>query len=339
MTPEEPMTPEETARQAGIILNELDKAVVGRRRALELVLIGILAGGHVLLEDLPGLGKTLIARSFAQVLGLDFARIQFTPDLLPSDVVGAPLYDQRNAEMVFRPGPVFTQLLLADEINRTPPKTQAALLEAMGEGQVSVDGESRRLPQPFIVLATDNPIEYEGTYELPEAQLDRFLMRLRLGYLTATDETDMLRRRVDRAAEQVTLAPVTSAEGLLAMRDSLERIEISDDLLDYVIKIVTATRKDPQIQVGASPRGGLALVQLGRGQALLHSRDYVIPDDIKQVAVPALAHRITLRPELWVRQVSADDIVSRLLSGVPTPRTDPRAASATAGAGARPVTG
>ena len=324
MTQKEAVTQKETARQAVAILDAIEGAVVGRRRTLELVLIGILAGGHVLLEDLPGLGKTLIARSFAQVLGLDFARIQFTPDLLPSDVVGAPLYDQRNGEMVFRPGPVFTQLLLADEINRTPPKTQAALLEAMGEGQVSVDGESRRLPQPFVVLATDNPIEYEGTYELPEAQLDRFLMRLRLGYLTANDETDMLRRRVDRATENVALAPVTDAGGLLAMRESLESVEIGDDLLDYVIAIVTATRKDPQIQVGASPRGGLALVQLARGQALLHERDYVIPDDIKQVAVPALAHRITLRPELWVRQVSADDVIARLLGGVPTPKTDPR---------------
>ena len=324
MTQKEAVTQKETARQAVAILDAIEGAVVGRRRTLELVLIGILAGGHVLLEDLPGLGKTLIARSFAQVLGLDFARIQFTPDLLPSDVVGAPLYDQRNGEMVFRPGPVFTQLLLADEINRTPPKTQAALLEAMGEGQVSVDGESRRLPQPFVVLATDNPIEYEGTYELPEAQLDRFLMRLRLGSLTANDETDMLRRRVDRATENVALAPVTDAGGLLAMRESLESVEIGDDLLDYVIAIVTATRKDPQIQVGASPRGGLALVQLARGQALLHERDYVIPDDIKQVAVPALAHRITLRPELWVRQVSADDVIARLLGGVPTPKTDPR---------------
>ena len=329
------MTPEETARQAAAILDELEKAVVGRRRTLELVLIGILAGGHVLLEDLPGLGKTLIARSFASVLGLDFARIQFTPDLLPSDVVGAPLYDQRNGEMVFRPGPVFTQLLLADEINRTPPKTQAALLEAMGESQVSVDGQSRPLPSPFIVLATDNPIEYEGTYELPEAQLDRFLMRLRLGYLTKGDETDMLRRRVDRAAEAVALVPVTDAAGLLAMRESLERVEISDDLLDYVIAIVTATRKDPQIQVGASPRGGLALVQLARGQALLRQRDYVVPDDIKQVAVPALAHRITLRPELWVRQVSADDVVAKLLSAVPTPRTDPTAPTRAGAGGAR----
>jgi MoxR-like ATPase len=335
------VTPEETARNATAILDELEKAVVGRRRTLELVLIGILAGGHVLLEDLPGLGKTLIARSFARVLGLDFARIQFTPDLLPSDVIGAPLYDQRNGEMVFRPGPVFTQLLLADEINRTPPKTQAALLEAMGEGQVSVDGQTRTLPSPFVVLATDNPIEYEGTYELPEAQLDRFLMRLRLGYLSGADETDMLRRRVVRASENVTLTAVTTAAGVLEMRQSLERVEISEDLLDYVVAIVAATRRDQQVQVGASPRGGLALVQLARGQAVLHQRDYVVPDDIKQVAVPALAHRITLRPELWVRRVSADDVVARLLAAVPTPRTDPARASGASGVrgGAPAVTG
>jgi MoxR-like ATPase len=317
-----------TGQAAGVctaILDEVERAVVGRRRTLELVLIGILAGGHVLLEDLPGLGKTLIARSFARVLGLDFARIQFTPDLLPSDVIGATLYDQRSAEMVFRPGPVFTQLLLADEINRTPPKTQAALLEAMGEGQVSWDGMTRRLPQPFIVLATDNPIEYEGTYELPEAQLDRFLMRLRLGYMTTGDETAMLRRRVDRAGDYVELRPVTSPDGVLAMRKSLEQVEISADLLDYVVAIITATRRDPQIHVGASPRGGLALVQLARGQALLNQRDYVVPDDIKQVAVPALAHRVTLRPELWVRQVSSDGVMTKLLSAVPTPRTDPAA--------------
>jgi MoxR-like ATPase len=318
-------TTQETAQAAAAILDELERAVVGRRRTLELVLIGILAGGHVLLEDLPGLGKTLIARSFARVLGLDFARIQFTPDLLPSDVVGAALYDQRSAEMVFRPGPVFTQLLLADEINRTPPKTQAALLEAMGEGQVSVDGQTRMLPEPFIVLATDNPIEYEGTYELPEAQLDRFLMRLRLGYLSTGDETAMLRRRVERASEVVELRPVSSPGGVMAMRTALEQVEITPDLLDYIVAIVGATRRDPQVQVGASPRGGLALVQLARGQALLAKRDYVIPDDIKQVAVPALAHRVTLRPELWVRQVSSDDVVAKLLSAVPTPKTDPSA--------------
>ena len=319
-------TPAQTAERSTAILDEVERAVVGRRAGLELVLTGILASGHILLEDLPGLGKTLIARSFARVLGLDFARIQFTPDLLPSDVVGAPLYDQRRAEMVFRPGPVFTQLLLADEINRTPPKTQAALLEAMGEGQVSADGETRPLPQPFVVLATDNPIEYEGTNELPEAQLDRFLMRLRLGYLEPGDEVSMLRRRLDRRTEWPSLRPVTDAAELLAMRASLEQVEVSPDLLEYVVAIVTATRKHPQIQVGASPRGGLALVQLARAQAVLHQRDYVIPDDIKQIAVPALAHRITLRPELWVRQVSADSVVTTLLAAVPTPRTDPTAA-------------
>ncbi len=224
------------------MLDEIERAVVGRRRSLELVLIGILAGGHVLLEDLPGLGKTLIARSFATALGLDFARIQFTPDLLPSDVVGAPLYDQRTGEMIFRPGPVFTQLLLADEINRTPPKTQAALLEAMGEGQVSMDGVTRPLPQPFVVLATDNPIEYEGTYELPEAQLDRFLMRLRLGYLATGDEVAMLQRRLDRRQEAAALEPVTSAAELLAMRASLEQVEVSQDILEYGVAIIQATR-------------------------------------------------------------------------------------------------
>jgi MoxR-like ATPase len=307
------------------VLDEIERAVVGNRRALELVMIGILAGGHILLEDLPGLGKTLIARSFARTLGLDFARIQFTPDLLPSDVVGAPLYDQRTGQMVFRPGPVFTQLLLADEINRTPPKTQAALLEAMGEGQVSMDGETRPLPQPFVVLATDNPIEYEGTYELPEAQLDRFLMRLRLGYLRGADEVLMLQRRLDRATERAELGQVTDAAELTAMRRSLEQVEVSPDLLEYVVAIIRATREHAQIQVGASPRGALALVQLGRGQAVTRRRDYMIPDDIKSVAVPALAHRITLRPELWVRQVSSDDVVARLLTTVPTPQTDPAA--------------
>ena len=325
-------TPGQTAQRCAAVLDEIERAVVGNRRALELVMIGILAGGHILLEDLPGLGKTLIARSFARTLGLDFSRIQFTPDLLPSDVIGAPLYDQRTGEMVFRPGPVFTQLLLADEINRTPPKTQAALLEAMGEGQVSMDGETRPLPQPFVVLATDNPIEYEGTYELPEAQLDRFLMRLRLGYLQPDDEVLMLQRRLDRATERAELGQVTDSGELTAMCRSLEQVEVSPDLLEYVVAIIRTTREHSQIQVGASPRGGLALVQLARGEALLRKRDYVIPDDIKNIAVPALAHRVTLRPELWVRQVSSDDVVARLLATVPTPKTDPAAPAARAGA-------
>jgi MoxR-like ATPase len=319
-------TPRQTAERCAAVLAEVERAVVGHRRSLEFVLIGILASGHVLLEDLPGLGKTLIARSFATVLGLDFTRIQFTPDLLPSDVVGAPLYDQRTGQMVFRPGPVFTQLLLADEINRTPPKTQAALLEAMGEGQVSMDGVTRQLQQPFVVLATDNPIEYEGTYELPEAQLDRFLIRLRLGYLDSADEVVMLQRRLNRRTERTELTPVTTPAELIAMRESLEQVEVYPDVLEYVVAIINATRTHPQIQVGASPRGGLALVQLARGQALLRDRDYVTPDDVKSVAVPALGHRITLRPELWARQVKADDVVQRLLDSVPVPRTDPAAA-------------
>ena len=229
---------------------------------------------------------------------------------------------------MFRPGPVFTQLLLADEINRTPPKTQAALLEAMGEGQVSMDGETRPLPQPFVVLATDNPIEYEGTYELPEAQLDRFLLRLRLGYLDSRDEAPMLQRRLDRRPRRPPSSQVTDAAELLAMRASLEHVEVAPDVLDYVVALVRATREHRQIQVGASPRGGLALIQLARAQALLRQRDYVIPDDVKSVAVPALAHRITLRPELWVRQVRPDDVVADLLGSVRTPRTDPSASHA-----------
>jgi MoxR-like ATPase len=319
------LTPAQTAERCAAVLAEVERAVIGQRSVLELLLTGILGATHTLLEDLPGLGKTLTARSFARVLGLEFTRIQFTPDLLPSDVVGAPLYDQRSGEMIFRPGPVFTQLLLADEINRTPPKTQAALLEAMAEGQVSMDGQTRVLPSPFIVLATANPIEYEGTYDLPEAQLDRFGMRLRFGYLNSADELAMLQRRLDRAADNVDLKVLSGPAELMAMRRSLERVEVSPDLLEYVVALIGATRANPQIQVGASPRGGLFLVQLARGQAVLRGRDYVIPDDIKAVAVPVLAHRITLRPELWVRKVSQEEVVARILTSVPVPRTDPAA--------------
>ncbi len=334
------LSPAETCERAMRVIDEVEKAVVGKRAALELVLLGVLAGGHVLIEDLPGLGKTLMARSFATALGLDFKRIQFTPDLLPSDVTGAPFYDQRSGDMVFRPGPVFTQLLLADEINRTPPKTQAALLEAMAEGQVSIDGESHPLSPAFVVLATDNPIEYEGTYSLPEAQLDRFLLRVRMGYLPPAEEAGMLRRRLDRGSAQPALNEVVTVDELLAMRESLEAVEVDQDILDYVVALVNATRIAAQVQVGASPRGGLALVQLARARAVLAGRDYVVTEDVKAVAVPALAHRISLRPELWVRRVSADEVVASLLSATPTPRTLPRqsksaptdvAASATAG--------
>ena len=319
------MTISETAKRCAEILDEVERVIVGKREVLRLVLLGILAGGHVLLEDLPGLGKTIMARSFAHVLGLEFTRIQFTPDLLPADVTGAPLYDQRTGEIVFRPGPVFTNLLLADEINRTPPKTQAALLEAMAEQQVTVDGQTRQLPQPFIVLATDNPIEYEGTYPLPEAQLDRFLLRTRLGYLTPEREAVMLRQRLERAGQAPALRAVVNAAGLMELRESLNHVHVGDDVLSYVIRLLTATRENPQVSVGASPRGGIAVTDLARGHAVVDGRDYVTPEDVKAVAVPALGHRLVLRPELWVRSITGEDIITNLLAEVPTPPTRPPA--------------
>jgi MoxR-like ATPase len=310
----------ETARLARVVLDEIETVVVGRRRALDLVLLGILGRGHVLLEDVPGLGKTMMARSFSEALGLTFSRVQFTPDLLPADLTGLSVFDPATNGFEFRPGPVFSQLLLADEINRTPPKTQAALLEAMAEEQVSSDGETRALPQPFVVLATDNPIEYEGTYALPEAQLDRFLLRVSLGYLSPDDEQELLRRRVANGWSRPRLTAVVDAPTLVAMRDSLEAVQVEPPVLRYVVDIVDATRSHPQVTVGASPRGGLALVALARGQAVLDGRDYVTPEDVKAVAGVALAHRISLRPELWVRRVSGADVVEDVLGTVPVPR-------------------
>ena len=311
---------EQTAQRCEQIIAEIETVVVGRRRALELVLLGILGRGHVLIEDVPGLGKTLIARCFSEALDLSFARVQFTPDLLPADLTGLSVFDQSTGRFEFRPGPVFTQLLLADEINRTPPKTQAALLEAMAEEQVSSDGETRPLPQPFVVLATDNPIEYEGTYALPEAQLDRFLLRVRLGYLGTEDELELLARRLRRGADRPRLSAVVDADTVLAMRESLERVQVEPVILRYVVALVEATREHPQVTVGSSPRGGLATVALARGQAMLEGRDYVTPEDVKKVAVPALAHRLSLRPELWVRLVTGDDVVTEILATTPSPR-------------------
>ena len=310
-----------TAAQCDAVLDEIQRVVVGRRPALTLILIAVLARGHVLIEDLPGLGKTLIARCFAAALGLDFTRVQFTPDLLPADLLGSTIYDMQSGRFEFRPGPIFTNLLLADEINRTPPKTQAALLEAMAEGQVSIDGSTHRLATPFIVLATDNPIEYEGTYPLPEAQLDRFTIRLELRYLKADEEVSMLRRRLDRGVPEASVGRVVDAEELLAMRDSVEQVTVHEDLLHYVVALAAASRQHPQVSVGASPRAELDLVQLARARALLSGRDYVIPEDVKALAVPAMAHRISLRPEMWVRQVRSVDVVEELLRRVPAPRT------------------
>jgi len=306
-------------RLAGAVLDSVGSVVVGKRDALELVLAGILAGGHVLLEDLPGLGKTLTARCFAQSLGLDFRRLQFTPDLLPADVTGSFLYDQRKGDFAFRAGPVFTNMLLADEINRTPPKTQAALLEAMQEKQVSVEGVTYRLDPPFHVLATANPIEYEGTYPLPEAQLDRFMLRVSFGYPTQDEEWEVLRRRMYRRQEEAQLAPVVDAHRLMAMQAALEQVAVEDSIGRYIVALTAATREHASALVGSSPRGSLALLLLARARAVMAGRDYVVPEDVKDVAVPALAHRITLRPEMWLRRVDPAFVVHEVLQAVPAP--------------------
>jgi MoxR-like ATPase len=312
---------EQSREQAARILDEVEKAIVGKRDVLELILIAMMGRGHILLEDFPGLAKTLMARSFAQVIGMEFSRIQFTPDLLPADITGSSIYDQRDGRFEFRRGPVFTNLLLGDEINRAPPKTQAALLEAMQEGQVSVDEVSYVLDQPFVVIATENPIEYEGTYPLPEAQLDRFLLRAGVGYPDRDQEWEILRRRIERQVEEMHLAPIVDAKELLDMQDSLEEVHVSDTIGYYMVDVVAATRSHPDVQVGASPRGALALMKASRGRALLDGRDFVTPEDVKAIAVPALAHRLTLRPEMWVRRVGGNEIVASILDRVPTPPT------------------
>ena len=314
----DPRTAGKLCRQ---VLERVNQAVVGKTEALELVLAGIVAGGHVLLEDYPGLGKTLAARSFAQALGLEFRRVQFTPDLLPSDVTGAFVYDQGRSEFVFRPGPIFTGLLLADEINRTPPKTQAALLESMQERQVTVEGETFPLPSPFHVLATANPVEYEGTYPLPEAQLDRFMLRVGFGYPSGREEWDVLKRRMTRRREEQQVEPVTDAAGLAAIQAAVETVTVEQSVGRYCVDLAAATRRDAKVLVGASPRGSLALLLVSRAYAVVKGRDYVIPEDVKAVATAALAHRITVRPELWLQDVTGAGVVRDVLESVPSPPT------------------
>jgi MoxR-like ATPase len=308
------------------ILDEVEQAVVGKRAALELVLLGLLADGHVLIEDFPGLAKTLAARSFARVTSMKFARIQFTPDLMPSDVTGSSMYNQREADFEFRPGPIFANLILADEINRAPPKTQAALLEAMQEQQATIEGTTHRLERPFLVLATQNPIEYEGTYPLPEAQLDRFLLRTSFGYPEREDELELIARRAERGTDEVELGPVVDRATLLDLQAAVERVHVSEPIGAYMVDVVRATRDASAIQVGASPRGSLALLKLARAKAAVAGRDFVTPEDVKAVAVPALAHRLTLRPELWVQRISAEDVVRERLETVPTPVAEDLAA-------------
>ncbi len=310
------------AELAGTILDEIERVVVGKRPVLELVLLALLSDGHVLIEDLPGLAKTLMARSFAGVIGLRFARIQFTPDLMPSDVTGAAIYDQRSGEFTFRPGPVFTNLLLGDEINRAPAKTQAALLEAMQERQVTVEGTTRLLERPFVVIATQNPIESEGTYPLPEAQLDRFLVRISVGHPERGHEIEMLERRAARRTDDVELREVIDPETLRWMQGVTEAVFVSPSISAYIVDLVGATRTSPMVQVGASPRGSLALMKLARSRAVLAGRDFVIPEDVKAVAVPALAHRILLKPEVWVQRIRTDDLIRKVLESVPAPSPD-----------------
>jgi MoxR-like ATPase len=304
------------------VLAALGQVVVGKSDVLARILAGVLANGHVLIEDYPGLAKTLIARLFADVLGLTFKRVQFTPDLLPADITGSFVFDQREARFEFRRGPVFTHLLLADEINRATPKTQAALLEAMQERQVTVEGESFALEPPFLVIATQNPIELEGTYPLPEAQLDRFVLRVAVGYPSVEEEREILERRRQRRDDHARLAAVVSREELLAMQRALEDVFVSEAVERYIVDLVQATRRNHRVALGASPRGALAMLKLARAEAVLRGRDFVLPDDVKAVAVPALAHRLILQPELWAARLSPAHVVEQLLTEVPAPRIE-----------------
>jgi MoxR-like ATPase len=312
----------EVADRGGDILAALSKVIVGKVTVLEQVLAGLLANGHILIEDYPGLAKTLIARLFAQSLDLEFKRIQFTPDLLPGDITGSFLYDQREGRFEFRRGPVFTRLLLADEINRATPKTQAALLEAMQESQVTVEGERFVLEPPFLVIATQNPVDLEGTYALPEAQLDRFLMRVAVGYPGPEEEREILARRRERREDAAEVPAVVSRDEFLAMQEALEGVFVAEVIERYIVALVQATRADHRVALGASPRGTLALLKLARAEAALRRRAFVTPDDVKVMAVPALAHRIILKPELWVSRVSATQVVADLLAQVPTPKAE-----------------
>jgi MoxR-like ATPase len=301
------------------VIAEVERAVVGKRALLEMMMASVLAGGHILLEDFPGLGKTLVARSFATALGLDFKRIQFTPDLLPGDITGGYIFNRTKNKFELRKGPLFANIVLADEINRASPKTQSALLEAMQEGQVTIEGETLPLPEPFLVLATQNPIEYEGTFPLPEAQLDRFMLKLTVGYPNIEEEKLILRRRRERRQDEVNLRQITKAAQLLEMRDAIETIHVDTDLEGYIAALVHATRADRRVAVGASPRGSLAFLKMARANAALEGRDYITPDDIKRYAVPVLGHRVILQPEYWMASQVTGDVIQDSLSKTPVP--------------------
>jgi MoxR-like ATPase len=310
---------QEVANTARALMGEVAKAIIGKHEVLLKVAVTILANGHMLFEDFPGLAKTLMANCFAQALGCTFKRIQFTPDLLPADITGTYVYDEKDNEFKFRPGPIFTNILLADEINRAPPKTQAALLEAMQEKQVTIEGVTHKLPRPFIVMATQNPIEQEGTYPLPEAQVDRFMIKMSVGYPNREEEKEILIRRELRRKDDVDLEVITNPKKVIEMQQVVEKVHVDPALLTYIVEIVTRTREDPRVLVGSSPRGSLALFKMGRAHAVINGRDYITPDDIKFIAVVSLQHRLILKPEPRIRGVLPEDILKKILAEVPVP--------------------
>lgn len=314
-----PLRIPEARQRAEAIMNEVGRAIVGKREVIRLVMANLLAQGNILFEDYPGLAKTVIASTFARATGCDFKRVQFTPDVLPADITGSSVYDQKAGEFQFRKGPVFTNILLADEINRAPPKTQSALLEAMQERQVSIEGQTYKLGSPYLVMATQNPVEQEGTYPLPEAQMDRFLMRLAMGYPSLGEEAEILQRRIGRGKDDFDVQRVADTATVVAMQTAAERIHVSPAVLQYISEIVVRTRKHPDLLVGSSPRGSLALLKAGRSMALLAGRDFVTPDDVRSIVVPVLAHRIILRPESRIAGVQADAVVAEVTRKIQAP--------------------
>ncbi|MEF8832633.1 MAG: MoxR family ATPase [Candidatus Thermoplasmatota archaeon] len=304
------------------LIDEVSKAIVGKRSVLEKTLLGILANGNILFEDYPGLAKTLLSNCFSRTLGCDFKRIQFTPDLLPADITGSFIYDKNTGDFQMRKGPIFTNILLADEVNRAPPKTQAALLEAMQEKQTTIEGETHTLDDPFIVIATQNPIEYEGTYPLPEAQVDRFLLRLDVGYPSPSDEVEILKRRKDRKTDDVEIDRITDPGTLIEMQNKIEDVHLDDDIKKYIVNIVQKTRNNKDVEVGSSPRGSLALMKLSMANAAMRGRDYVVPDDVKFIAEEALSHRLVLKPGPAIKGVEEEEIIEKTLKDVPVPKVD-----------------